>query len=155
MSKKNWQIPGLHNKLAFSKAADYVLKNRLRQVKQDIRSYFSEESVEQLHRIRISLRRLRYSMELFISCYDKKKFMILYNEVTELQDHSGKVRDFDVMTENMAILINKDKVKISAEVFRKVDNIKGGLQSNLKMNLMEFVHSEVLNDFEKLLGRVD
>lgn len=154
MAKKKWQIPRLHNKLAYRKAADYVLKNRLRQVKQDIRAYFSEESVEQLHRIRIALRRLRYSMELFISCYDKKKFMILYDTVTDLQDLSGKVRDFDVMVENMKILTNKDKVAISQEVFGKVDNLKNELQLKLRMNLMEFIHSEILDYFEKLLGRV-
>src|SRR5512146_1458203 len=103
MSKKKWQIDDLDDRLAYCKAANVVLKNRLSQVQGDIKEYFSSESVEGLHRIRISLRRLRYSMELFISCYDKKQFTTLYEMVTGLQDLSGKVRDFDVMKENMAI----------------------------------------------------
>jgi hypothetical protein len=91
-------------------------------------------------------------MELFISCYDRKQFMLLYEMVTNLQDLSGKVRDFDVMKENMAILINKEKVKISKNVFRKVDDIRGEFQTKLKLNLMEFNHSKTVKCFEELLN---
>lgn len=151
MSKKKWQIENLDDKLPYCKAANFVLKNRLNQVQVDIKEYFSKESVEGLHRIRISLRRLRYSMELFISCYDRKKFMILYDIVTDLQDLSGKVRDFDVMTENMGILLNKEKVKISKNVFSKVEDIRSEFYIKLKLDLMEFIHSKGVKCFEELL----
>jgi CHAD domain-containing protein len=151
MSKKKWQIENLDDKLPYYKAANFVIKNRLNQVQTDIKEYFTRESVEALHRIRISLRRLRYSMELFISCYDRKKFMILYDIVTDLQDLSGKVRDFDVMTENMDILLKKEKVRISKNVFRKVDDIRSEFHIKLKLDLMEFIHSKGVKSFEELL----
>lgn len=143
MSKKKWQIDNLDDKQAYFNAANIVLKNRLNQVLEDIKEYFSAESVEGLHKIRISLRRLRYSMELFISCYDRKVFMILYKMVTDLQDLSGKVRDFDVMTENMDNLLKKEKVRISKNVFNKVNDMRSEFQIKLKLDLMEFIHSKV------------
>ena len=152
MSKKKWQIDNLDGKLAYCKAADIVLKNRLSQVQYDIKKYFISESVEGLHRIRISLRRLRYSMELFISCYDRKKFMILYRQVTNLQDLSGKVRDLDVMKENIDILINKEKVRISNKVLTKVDDFRNEFQAKLKIDLMKFIHSKAVKNFEGLLS---
>jgi len=152
MSKKKWQIDNLDGKLAYCKAADIVLKNRLSQVQYDIKKYFISESVEGLHRIRISLRRLRYSMELFISCYDRKKFMILYRQVTSLQDLSGKVRDLDVMKENIDILINKEKVRISNKVLTKVDDFRNEFQAKLKIDLMKFIHSKAVKNFEGLLS---
>jgi len=152
MSKKKWQIDDLENGLTFCKAAELVLKNRLNQVLQDINTYFSSESVEGLHRVRISLRRLRYSMELFISCYDKKKFMILYKRVTELQDLSGQVRDFDVMSANMNDLLEKDKVRITENVINKVYDIRSGFQVKLKLELMRFIHSKAVKNFEGLLN---
>ncbi len=151
MSKKKWQIDNLDDKQAYFKAANIVLKNRLNQVLEDIKGYFSAESVEGLHKIRISLRRLRYSMELFISCYDRKEFMILYKMVTDLQDLSGKVRDFDVMTENMDNLLKKEKVRISKKVFNKVNDLRSEFQVKLKLDLMEFIHSKAVKYFDGLL----
>ncbi len=151
MNKKKWQIDNLENSLTYCKAADTVLKNRLNQVLEDINTYFAIESVEGLHKIRISLRRLRYSMELFISCYDKKKFMILYGRVTELQDLSGQVRDFDVMSENMNNLLEKEKVKITKNVINKVHDIRSEFQVKLKLELMRFIHSKAVKNFEGLL----
>lgn len=151
MSKKKWQIDELSDKLRFCSAGRMILKNRLNQVQEDIKQYFSVETVEGLHRVRISLRRLRYSMELFISCYDRKKFMILYKKVTELQDLSGRVRDFDVMKENMSVLQKEDKVKFSAGVFKRVDDLRNKFQVKLKLDLMKFIHSKAVKSFEGLL----
>lgn len=151
MRKKKWQIDNLDNKLRFCKAGNIILKNRLDQVQDDIKKYFRVESVEGLHRVRISLRRLRYSMELFISCYDRKKFMILYKLVTDLQDLSGKVRDYDVMKENMDILVNEKKVVISGNVLKNVDNLRNEFQAKLKLDLMKFIHSKAVKNFEGLL----
>lgn len=151
MGSKKWQIDNLNDKLHFCKAADLILRNRLEQVQKDVKDYFSTESVEGLHRVRISLRRLRYSMELFISCYDRKKFMILYKKVTELQDLSGKVRDFDVMKQNMDVLHKKEKVKISGNVLKKVDDMRNEFQVKLNLELMKFTHSKAVKNFEGLL----
>ncbi len=151
MNKKNWQIENLSGNLEFKMAANIVLENRLSQVNNDIKNYFESDSIEALHKIRISLRRLRYSMELFISCIDKKKFMILYKRVESLQDYSGTVRDFDVMQENMERLKNDEKAHISKSVFQKVYKMRTEYHSNLKLELMKFIHSKAVKNFQELL----
>jgi CHAD domain-containing protein len=151
MNKKKWQIENLTDKLEFKAAANLILKNRLAQVQEDIKKYFTTDSVEDLHKVRISLRRLRYSMELFISCFDKKKFMILYNKVEALQDLSGKVRDYDVMKENMKLLAGEEKVRINNKLFLKVDELRTGFYNQLKLELMKYLLSKSVKNFEDLL----
>ncbi len=151
MSKKKWQIDNLDNNLEFCAAAGVIIKNRLEQVLDDIEKYLESESVEGLHRVRISLRRLRYSLELFISCYDSKIFMILYKKVTKLQDLSGQVRDFDVMEDNMNSLGKDDNIKIPKKVLRKVDDLRNGYKAKLKLDLKKFTRSKAVKNFEGVL----
>ncbi len=151
MSKKKWQIDNLHNNLEFIKAADIILSNRLEQVIEDINNYLITETVESLHRVRISLRRFRYSMELFISSFDSKKFMILYKKVTKLQDLSGRVRDLDVMEENLNSLVKKERIKIPKKEINKVDAIRNEILIKLKLDLTKFKRSKAVKDFEELL----
>lgn len=151
MNKKKWQIENLSDNLELKVSAKFILKNRLGQVKEDIKIYFISDSAEDLHRVRISLRRLRYSMELFISCFDNKKFMILYRKVESLQDLSGKVRDYDVMKENMNLLITEENVRINKKVFIKIDELRSEFYNQLKLELMRFIHSKSVKNFEALL----
>ena len=151
MSKKKWQIDNLHNNLEFIKAADIILSDRLEQVIEDINNYLITETVESLHRVRISLRRFRYSMELFISSFDSKKFMILYKKVTKLQDLSGRVRDLDVMEENLNSLVKKERIKIPKKEIKKVDAIRNEILIKLKLDLTKFKRSKAVKDFEELL----
>jgi CHAD domain-containing protein len=151
MGKKKWQITDLDNNLEFSRAGGIILKNRLNQVIEDVEKYFDYESAEALHRVRISLRRLRYSMELFISIYDIKIFMILYKKVTKLQDLSGMVRDFDVMEENMISLVKKENIKIPRKVLSKVDDLRNGYRDKLKTELLKFTKSKAVKNFRGVL----
>jgi CHAD domain-containing protein len=151
MSKRKWEIDNLDDNLEFIKAADIILSKRLDQVIEDINNYLISDSVENLHRVRISLRRFRYSMELFISSFDTKKFMILYKKVTKLQDLSGRVRDFDVMEENMNSLVKKEKIKIPKKEIKKVDAIRDEILIKLKLDLTKFRRSKAVKDFEELL----
>ena len=151
MSKRKWEIDNLDDNLEFIKAADIILSKRLDQVIEDINNYLISESVESLHRVRISLRRFRYSMELFVSSFDTKKFMILYKKVTKLQDLSGRVRDFDVMEENMNSLVKKEKIKIPKKEIKKVDAIRDEILVKLKLDLTKFRRSKAVKDFEELL----
>jgi CHAD domain-containing protein len=151
MSKRKWEIDNLDDNLEFIKAADIILSKRLDQVIEDINNYLISDSVENLHRVRISLRRFRYSMELFISSFDTKKFMILYKKVTKLQDLSGRVRDFDVMEENMNSLVKKEKIKIPKKEIKKVDAIRDEILIKLKLELTKFRRSKAVKDFEELL----
>ena len=102
MSKtRKWEIAGIKKKQTVIKAAKIILKSRFDHLINTINIYFEEPSVENLHQVRIALRRVRYNMELFIACFDRKLLLKLYNKVESLQDHSGFVRDLDVFKENL------------------------------------------------------
>ena len=151
MGRKSWQIENLDVMQEYCQASGIILKNRITQLKMDINKYFYSESAEALHRIRISLRRLRYSMELFISCYDNEKFMIFYKRITKLQDLSGKARDFDVMSDNLSVLMKEDKVRISIQALNKVLDLRNELKVKLKSALSKFIRSKAVRSFEELL----
>ena len=78
--KRKWEIEKLKDSKTFKKSANVILINRIESLLLCINNYFKDLSVESLHDVRIALRRVRYSMELFIVCYDKKIFSRFYSE---------------------------------------------------------------------------
>ena len=108
--------------------------------------------MENLHDVRIALRRVRYSMELFIVCYDKKIFIKFYNKVQLLQDLSGNVRDVDISLENINYLVTDNHIKIDDEIISKAKEKKILLEEKFKLELMKFTLSKALKDFLKLIN---
>ena len=149
--KRKWEIEKLKDSKTFKKSANVILINRIESLLLCINNYFKDLSVESLHDVRIALRRVRYSMELFIVCYDKKIFSRFYNNVQLLQDLSGNVRDVDISLENYNSLVNEDNIKINEEVILKANQKKMALEENFKLELMKFTLSKVLKDFLKQL----
>lgn len=149
--KYKWEIKNLSAGKSLKSSARTALKQRLESLEESIKKYFDEESVENLHEIRIALRRLRYGMELFISCLDEKKFEAFYGLVEQLQDLTGTKRDLDVLAEN--IINNYNDVKDSGreKLLKKVDLKRHELHESLRLELMKFVHSAELKSFDKLL----
>jgi len=112
MSKiKKWEIEGIKKKQNVCKAGKIIIKSRLDHLIKTIDNYFNEQSVENLHQVRIALRRVRYNMELFIVCFNRKLHLRLYKMVEVLQDNSGFVRDLDVFKENINSLKTDESVK--------------------------------------------
>lgn len=147
---KKWEITGLNNNKRLDESAKIILTQRIDFLLNAVRNFFENESVENLHDVRIALRRVRYNMELFITCFDNKKFLVFYKKVEELQDLSGLVRDLDVLNENINTLKN-EKIRITNKIFDRVSQKKEVLKENLKLELMKFIHSKALNNFQKML----
>jgi CHAD domain-containing protein len=150
--KRKWEVEKLKNSKQFKKSADLILNNRIESLLSLTDKYFKDMSVENLHDVRIALRRIRYSMESFIVCYDKKIFLKLYNNVQLLQDLSGNVRDVDISLENINSLVNDNQIKIDPEIITKANEKKIILEEKFKLELMKFTFSKVLKDYLKLLS---
>ncbi|RPI75105.1 MAG: CHAD domain-containing protein [Ignavibacteriales bacterium] len=148
---RKWEIEGLNNHKEFCDSAKIILSERINHLTYTIRKFFETESIENLHQVRIALRRVRYNMELFISCFDKKKFLIFYKQVEFLQDFSGKIRDLDVLTQNLNLLKEKN-IRISKNIYRTIGEERNTFNGNLKLELMKFIHSKSLSNFQKLLS---
>lgn len=150
--KRKWEIEKLKSTKQYKKNASLIMKNRIENLLNYTQSYFKNPDVENLHDVRIALRRVRYSMELFIVCYDKKIFIKFYNKVQLLQDLSGNVRDVDISIENLNALMNENEIKIDPEIINKAFDKKNLLEEKFKFELMRFTLSKSLKDFLKQLG---
>ena len=153
MAKKKWELKGLRKKLTFQDAAVKIVSERLNQLNSSIKIFLEQKTVENLHLVRIALRRVRYNMELFTICFDKKIFVLFYKKIETLQDLSGKVRDLDVMKENIELLNKNDKVEISEVIRTKVNQKRDRLNNTFILELMKFNHSKALKSFMKLLEK--
>jgi len=149
---RKWEIEKLKSSKQFSKSANLILSSRIENLLFYTNKYFKNPSIENLHDVRIALRRVRYSMELFIICYDKKIFIKLYNKIQLLQDLSGNVRDVDISLENINSLSIDNKIKIDDKIISKAKEKKITLEENFKLELMSFTLSKVLKDFLKQLS---
>jgi CHAD domain-containing protein len=150
--KRKWEIEKLKVTKQFKKSADLILRNRIESLLSYTDKYFKNLSVENLHDVRIALRRVRYSMELFIVCYDKKIFIKFYNKVQILQDLSGNVRDVDISLENINYLVTDNHIKIDNDIILKANEKKILLEEKFKLELMKFTLSRILKDFLKQLS---
>ena len=148
---KKWEIVGIDIQKTLCDSAKVILAQRVDYLLAEIQNFFENETDENLHRIRIALRRVRYNMELFKACFDKKKFLIFYKRVEFLQDISGNVRDLDVLSQNI-LAIKEEKIRITKSVINKIGEKRENLKENFKLELMKFIHSKALSNFQKLLS---
>ncbi len=152
MTKKKWEIKELSPSETLANASKKILAIRLNDLLSSIKLYFEEETVENLHNTRIAVRRLRYSMELFIECLDRKKFITFYGRIQHVQDLTGAVRDFDVLKQNINTLAAEEKVKVPKSLLARIEEKRQNMNENLKLELMKFIHSKALKDFGKTIS---
>lgn len=145
---KNWEIKKLNKKDDLTSSSVIILKQRFHQLLNSIEIYFLKSNEDNLHNVRIALRRVRYSMELFTKCFNRKKYLELYKTISELQDLSGAVRDLDIFGKN---LIEFGYSKTSEQISLGVIEKKNKLEANFKLELSKFLHSKSLKDFKKLI----
>ncbi len=150
--KRKWEIEKLKDSKQLKKTANIVLNNRIESLMISIDKYFEELSVDSLHDVRIALRRVRYSMELFIVCYNKKVFLKFYNNIQLLQDASGSVRDVDISLENINSLAADNKIKIDSGIITKAIEKKTLLEENFRIELKKFILSKSFKDFLKQIS---
>ena len=62
------------------------------------------------------------------------------------------MRDLDILKQNLNIYCNKDTSKTEEINLSKIDIKKEQFQSNLKLELMKFIHGKELKDFKKLIN---
>ncbi len=148
MAANKWEIKGLKKTTRLCETSSLVLNKRVKVLKKSIKSYLEENTPENLHQIRIALRRVRYNMELFVICFDKKKFLIFYNLIKLLQDLTGTARDLDVLEENFKSYFNKDEENAELKL---INQKKSDLKHQLEADLTGFLKSKELKDFQKML----
>lgn len=149
MAKKiKWYIESLKYSKHLLKSANTILKFRIDSLISTVDIYFNDKTAENLHDVRIALRRVRYSMELFLVCYNKKDFMSFYNEVQKLQDLSGSVRDMDITIENINSF-TADTTNQDNNLVKKALEKKMLLEQQFNIELVKFINGKTFIDFYK------
>jgi CHAD domain-containing protein len=138
MAAPKWRIRGLTKKTTLQKAAAVVIRYRIRQLVRYIDIFLKENSVENLHQVRIAIRRLRYGMELFIDCFEDRRFMQLYNRVEVLQDITGDMRDNHILQEKFELLFPDAAEEIRAKYIAKFTADENKMNDHLRAVLTVF-----------------
>ena len=98
---KSQKITGLKPDHSYQENARIILPQRLEEVYTWERFIRDPERREELHNMRISIKRLRYTMEFFAVNYDQH-FTNFIKTVIELQDILGDIHDSDVVLDILA-----------------------------------------------------
>lgn len=142
MSKKKWLIKGLESKAKFSKASRVVLDNKLRDILNLTSVYFENDSAENLHRLRIAIRRFRYVMEIFYECGEIKSFEYIYEKAKCLQDLIGEGRDLDVLEIKVKGIEEEMNTDIPKYFYKKIDDDRGVTKQQIKQELIRFMEDK-------------
>jgi len=153
MAAPKWKIKGLNGKSSFRKTAYIILGDRINNLNRLISLFLSNGTTDSLHNVRISLRRVRYNMELFYGLFDRKKFLKLYHIIEYLQDKTGTVRDINVLKQNILLFGKDEEFIIPDKMNVRIEEKEKLLNIDLRIVLSDFLNSEELKDFMKLLKK--
>ena len=95
---KAWKVKGVVAQKSHRWNARVVLPVKIEEVYSWSKLVFDPNCIAELHNMRISIKRLRYSMEFFAINY-KKKFAKFLDILAEIQELLGEIHDADVIQE--------------------------------------------------------
>ncbi|MBM4172397.1 MAG: CHAD domain-containing protein [Ignavibacteria bacterium] len=144
---KKFKIPELKIKSTYKKSAPVVLNNKLKNIFNEVDRYCDNDSIENLHSLRIAFRRFRYVMEIFYECFDKDLFQYMYNYVKDLQDLIGEGRDLDILEIKFKETEKELDKKIPIFFYNKLKKEKGKIRQTIRMELIKFIIDKEVNKF--------
>jgi CHAD domain-containing protein len=93
---KAWKVRGIKPKKSYRRNARVILPIKVEEVYSWAPYIHDPQNVKALHDMRISIKRLRYSMEFFAINYGKT-FTASLLVMEELQELIGEIHDYDVI----------------------------------------------------------
>ena len=93
---KAWKAKGIYPQLSYRWNAQVILAVKIQEVYSWAESIRNPGKVKELHNLRISVKRLRYSMEFFTINYGKA-FKDFLKVLADLQEQLGDIHDCDVV----------------------------------------------------------
>ncbi len=98
------EIPGLHARMPFARAAAATVAVRAEELFEQSENVLDTSDIERVHDMRVASRRLRAVLEIYAPCFPTGEFKPLLREVKALADALGARRDPDVLLEQLAKL---------------------------------------------------
>jgi len=144
---KKYKITGLTRKTKFKDAAYLIVDTRLNHIIIEIKKYLNDDSIKNLHSLRISIRRLRYVFELFKDCYDEKPYKTLSSYLKNMQDLLGSIRDLDVMLSKINAFEKQINIILPRDYCIKINDEKSMLKDVVKKELISFFDDKKVKKF--------
>ncbi|KAB2838650.1 MAG: CHAD domain-containing protein [Melioribacteraceae bacterium] len=145
--KKKFEISGIFKNQEFCEAGKIILSEKLNEIISLIEVLFKDDGSENIHALRIALRRFRYVFEIFSLCYSKKLFNDVYEKVKYLQDLIGECRDLDVLAPKVELIALEVKSKIPKYFYKKIDEERLKSRQFIKLELIKFIGDKNVNSF--------
>jgi CHAD domain-containing protein len=137
MSSLN-EIDGFNKNSTLREAMGIILTFKIDDIFKNSQNLFDDEDTEALHQMRVSARRFKGYLKIFKKLFPKKKFIRIYNSISDFIRTIGEIRELDVSFEIIESYINKNSNqdnKILVLFVSKLKNYKQGLREKLKNNL--------------------
>ena len=100
-------LTGKNHKQPIVDLANRIITKRLQRILNDGGQITSESPDEDLHRLRIQCKKLRYGLEFFASLYDVPTMKKLIGRLKKLQNNLGDFNDLSVQQDMLAEYLNK------------------------------------------------
>lgn len=130
-----------------NKAATVLLYSKYKRAHKLTLKYIEDRSVDNLHKLRISFRRLRFSLENFETCYKKSEVKYLLKCIKKLQDVLGEIRDLDVLSGNLDKLGFQLSEEDAEQLLSKIELEKERIEASASSELILFTNDHKVKKF--------
>ena len=114
---KTWKVKGIQPQSSYRSNAQAILAVKIQEVYSWTESIRDPDKVKKLHNLRISIKRLRYSME-FLAINYGEEFQDFLKILADLQEQLGDIHDCDVvemvLTDYLQALPDKGDIETDA-----------------------------------------
>lgn len=119
------ELNGIHCDDPFASVAASVVRVRADELLEHSDGVLDTTTIENLHSMRVSSRRLRATMEVFAPCFPRKRYRKALKEVKEIADALGDRRDRDVSIRDLRHVASS----MGAAERTGIEGLIGGIQS--------------------------
>lgn len=147
--RKKFRVPKLKYDRPFADSQKPVMAHYLDRVLRYADRYQKNESTENLHNLRIALRRFRYVLELYSVTIKPRRFAEVYELAVNLQNILGDRRDVDVMHARLLSIYSIAQSELPVLITADLEQSKALLNTQIEKNLTEFIRHKQI---KKLAG---
>lgn len=145
MKKK--RLNKINKNSSFKEAAKLLLRLRIDRVKKLLFKYNEDKSTNNLHQLRISFRKLKFSLENFKFISDRAKVAYVMDKIKNIQNLLGEIRDIDVFIGN----IDEYNIPLSEQakvtLLEKMNLERERLELNVSSEIILFNDDKKINSF--------